>query len=473
LTPRKALIIDPSARHRLRVTAVLGDHPALTVVGAVGSVGEALKRAERNRPDLVVIDADFGGNQGLATLRQVIAALPDAAVWVLTDQGTARGPSAREAFRLGVQAWLVKPPLGVDDLRSTLYSAADTLLTGTRTTDPEPVGTPSEPVVRPAKRPVLKAVPPGTGRVRASAPAPPPEPMHGEPRASTQRPVLQTPMPGGMAAVRPLGTPASSSESLPARALGRGPDIQQSPLAPTPGPPASASHSGPTPPPPEPPRPAPPRPPRRSRARRAPAPPPPPPRPRPTLIVMGASTGGEEAIALVVAGLPPALDVPVVVIQDMPDYFLARFADRLHSQGPLPAALAVQGEALLPGRVWVVPGNHHLEVQGPPGAYKVHLRGGRRVHGNRPSVDVTLTSLVRPDAGPVQVVILTGTGRDGADGAKALLPHGAHVLAQDKATSVVYGMPGAVQEDGTAHLVLPLQSIPGGLRARLQDPPTL
>jgi two-component system, chemotaxis family, protein-glutamate methylesterase/glutaminase len=170
---------------------------------------------------------------------------------------------------------------------------------------------------------------------------------------------------------------------------------------------------------------------------------------------------------MVLAELPEDLDIPVVVVQHMPQFFLRRFAERLHAQGPLPTALATNDGPLLPGRVWVAPGDKHLEIRGGPGAYRAILRGGRRLHGCRPAVDVTLVSLARAGAGPAQVVILTGMGRDGADGAKALLPHGAHVIAQDKATSVVWGMPGAVSNEGTAHAVLPISQIAPALRARL------
>ena len=173
---------------------------------------------------------------------------------------------------------------------------------------------------------------------------------------------------------------------------------------------------------------------------------------------------------LVLGALPADLPIPVVVVQHMPQFFLRRFAERLDAQGPLPAGLAVHGQPLLPGRVWVAPGEQHLEIQGGPGSYRAHLRGGRRLHGCRPAVDVTLMSLARAGAGPTQVVILTGMGRDGADGAQALLAHGAHVIAQDKQTSVVWGMPGAVTDAGTAHLVLPISEIATTLRGRIPSP---
>jgi two-component system chemotaxis response regulator CheB len=189
--------------------------------------------------------------------------------------------------------------------------------------------------------------------------------------------------------------------------------------------------------------------------------------PRPTLIVIGASTGGPEALALVLAELDTRIDVPIVVVQHMPDFFLARFAERLHARGPLPTQLAEHDTALKPGRVYVAPGNKHLEIRGGPGAYRANLRDGKRVHGCRPAVDVTLLSLARSGAGPTQVIILTGMGRDGADGAKALLAHEAHVIAQDKETSVVWGMPGAVTTEGSAHLTLALDAIPSALHARL------
>ena len=267
---------------------MLDDHPAITVVGAVGTVEDALARAERTLPDLVVLDADFSEETGIATVKKVRKALPDAAVWVLTDQGTARGPMARTAFRLGVQAWLLKPPLGVEDLRGTLYSAAEKLLSGTGTTEdtePNPPDNAIQPV-RPAPRPVLKAVAPGTARVRASAPAPPPDPVHGKPRSSVKRPMLQTPMSVPEKHIRPVGTSPSPKQGVPVPA-----PTTPSPTAPSPAParstrsprsvePARSPEQSTPRRTPIPPRPLP-QPKRKTRTRRAPAPPTP--KPRPTL----------------------------------------------------------------------------------------------------------------------------------------------------------------------------------------------
>ncbi|MEC7949484.1 MAG: chemotaxis protein CheB [Myxococcota bacterium] len=448
MTPRKALVLDTSARFRLRVAAVLDEHPALAVLGAVGTVDDALRRSRSQTPDLLVLDADFGHEEGIIMLEQLRAALPDTTIWILTDRGTARGPMAQRAFGLGVQAWLEKPAAGLQALRDVLHPAAEALLAGTVQGPRRDPNQPRRPVLS-----ALKAVPPQTARVRASVPAPPADPRPSMPRP--RRPAAEV--------ARVDHTPL----------LARPPKAAPASKAAEPTPPAASSPTERTPPrppapqprkrPPIPPRPLPPRP---RRARPPPAPTPPPP-PRPAHIVIGASTGGPEALAHVLAELPAPMDVPVVVVQNMPVFFLRRFAERLHAQGPLPTALAVHGSPLGPGRVWIAPGDQHLEIRGSPGAYTAHLRGGRRLHGCRPAIDVTLHSLARPDAGPAQIVILTGMGRDGAAGAKALLPHGAHVIAQDKETSVVWGMPRAVAEDGTAHAVLPLSRVATAIRQRL------
>ena len=460
MTPRRALVLDSSGRYRLRVAAVLDEHPAIHVVGAVETIDDALRRARRQPPDLIVLDVDFSGETGIQAIQRLLIALPEVALWVLTDQGTARGPRARAAFKLGVQAWLEKPASGVDALRGTLHAAAETLLAGSTA---GPKNTDKDERPRRAVLPALKTMPREGVRVRPSTPAPPAEPMPRVARPRLRRPRRQTPaqqpltvqgQPHGPTEQGRTAPAPETPQTAPATATAPMPPVPTAPLLPRR--PAAAAPSAPA------------RRPATRSARRAavaaPAPAPPDP---PTLVVFGASTGGPEALALLLAELPEDLSIPVVVVQDMPTFFLQRFAERLHAQGPLPTALAVQDGPLLPGRVWLAPGDKHLEIRGGPGAYRAALHGGRRLHGCRPAVDATLISLARPGAGAAQVVILTGMGRDGADGAKALLQHGAHVIAQDKATSLVWGMPGAVADEGTAHTVLPISEISPVLHSRL------
>lgn len=184
------------------------------------------------------------------------------------------------------------------------------------------------------------------------------------------------------------------------------------------------------------------------------------------LVAIGTSTGGPDALATLLPPLPAALPVPIVIVQHMPPRFTGLLAERLNAHCPWPVVEATDGCRLASGAVWIAPGGRHLEVQGLPGAYRAKLTDDALVHGCRPSVDVMYRSLARRDAGNVLAVVLTGMGRDGADGAKLLHDRGCTVIAQDQDSSVVWGMPGAVVEAKIADAVLPLRNIPRAISAR-------
>ncbi|MEL6677388.1 MAG: chemotaxis response regulator protein-glutamate methylesterase [Pseudomonadota bacterium] len=187
------------------------------------------------------------------------------------------------------------------------------------------------------------------------------------------------------------------------------------------------------------------------------APAPPAPRWTPSFIAIGASTGGVSAATDVLRALP-ATGPPVLLVQHMPEGFTARFAARLDGQLALDVREARDGEVLRPGVVRIAPGASHMGVDGHAGALKTTIASGEEVSGHRPSVDYLFAALARTGARGLAVV-LTGMGRDGADGVAALTDAGAHCIAQDEASSVVFGMPRAAIETGKVHHVLPLPEI--------------
>lgn len=192
---------------------------------------------------------------------------------------------------------------------------------------------------------------------------------------------------------------------------------------------------------------------------------PPPERGHVRAVVVGASTGGPEALSQLVRGLG-ALPVPVVVVQHMPPVFTTQLAGRLDRLGPATVVEAAGGEVLQPGTVYVAPGDQHLEVVRSGAAVRTHLHSGPPVNYCRPSVDVLFRSAATAFGRDVLAVVLTGMGSDGRGGVEDLLAAGARVLAQDEATSVVWGMPGAVATGPGAHAVLPLPDIaPAVVRA--------
>jgi two-component system chemotaxis response regulator CheB len=177
------------------------------------------------------------------------------------------------------------------------------------------------------------------------------------------------------------------------------------------------------------------------------------------IIAIGASTGGTEAIREILEALPP--DAPAIVIsQHIPAAFSKAFAERMNRSSQMAVCEAQDGQHILPGHVYIAPGDRHLLVVRDGARYACRLSDGPQVNRHRPSVDVMFRSVAQ-NVGPNALgVILTGMGDDGACGLKEMLEAGAATIAQDEASSVVWGMPGAAYKLGAAQLVLPLHRIP-------------
>jgi two-component system chemotaxis response regulator CheB len=188
------------------------------------------------------------------------------------------------------------------------------------------------------------------------------------------------------------------------------------------------------------------------------------------VLAVGCSTGGPDALTAVLAALPADLPVPVLVVQHMPALFTRLFAARLDTTCALTVREAADGEPVRPGTVLIAPGDHHLELVQRGAVLHTRLQQGPPENFCRPAVDVLFRSVAaRYGAGSLGLV-LTGMGSDGRAGALALQAAGGRVLAQDAATSVVWGMPGAVVDAGAADAVLPLDEVAGELCRRLGAP---
>jgi two-component system chemotaxis response regulator CheB len=184
---------------------------------------------------------------------------------------------------------------------------------------------------------------------------------------------------------------------------------------------------------------------------------------RPRAVVIGSSTGGPEALSTVVRSLAAPLPVPVLVVQHMPPVFTAQLAARLDRLGPSRVVEGADGDRLEPGSIYIAPGDFHLEVATVGTRTQVAIRGGEPVNYCRPAVDVLFRSAVTTFGGDLLAVVLTGMGADGRDGARGILEAGGRVIAQDEASSVVWGMPGAVATAGLAHQILPISEIAGAI----------
>lgn len=183
------------------------------------------------------------------------------------------------------------------------------------------------------------------------------------------------------------------------------------------------------------------------------------------VILMGASTGGTEALKNVLTRLPA--DLPgICVVQHIPAHFSLAFANRLNELCAMEVREARDGDVVRPGLVLVAPGGYHMVLRKRVGGYDVVLNEGPRVHYQRPAVDVLFNSAVKAGAGPKSLgILLTGMGSDGAQGMLELRHAGATTIAQDEATCVVYGMPREAARLGAAQHVLPLHVIASHVEA--------
>jgi len=195
--------------------------------------------------------------------------------------------------------------------------------------------------------------------------------------------------------------------------------------------------------------------------------PPPPPRTQaisgiPTVLVIGVSTGGPAALDILLPAIPATFQLPILIVQHMPEVFTKLFAERLNGRCRLPVREAAEAEPIRPSTIYIAKGNWHMEIvsgsrMGNPNT--LHLTQGPLENHCRPAVDVLFRTAAQVYGSGVLAVVLTGMGSDGMIGSRLIRENGGAVLAQDQASSTVWGMPGAVTNAGLAHKVLALNAI--------------
>jgi two-component system, chemotaxis family, protein-glutamate methylesterase/glutaminase len=177
------------------------------------------------------------------------------------------------------------------------------------------------------------------------------------------------------------------------------------------------------------------------------------------VLAIGVSTGGPNALATVIPELPADLPVPVVIVQHMPPLFTRLLADRLSTHSHIPVREAEAGKNLHPGQAWIAPGDYHMVLTRKGTGVLLNLNQDAPENSCRPAVDVLFRSVAQVYGAHVLAVVLTGMGADGALGAAQIKRAGGEVFVQDEATSVVWGMPGAVVSGGLADKICPLHEI--------------
>lgn len=346
------LVVDDSVMVRKLLTAALGEDPVLAVAGTAATGRIALAKIPQVAPDLVVLDLEMPGLDGLATLREIRRLYPLLPVVVFGSITEGSVGVSLEALAMGPTDFVAKPA-NVASVHRGVEQVLDELV----------------------------------GKIKA---------------------LCATSHPAGPRPERRLPKPPEVSRSCP-------------PVASRPFPPPAGDVD---------------------------------------IVALGASTGGPDALAQVLALLPADFPVPVVVVQHMPAVFTARFAQRLDAMCPLRVREARTGDVVSPGVVLLAPGDHHMRLRrDEDDTVRVALDQSPPESYCRPAVDPLLRSVAEVYGGRTLAVVLTGMGQDGTRGCQQLRAAGATIVAQDETTSVVWGMPGAVAGAGLAHRVLPLQDI--------------
>jgi two-component system chemotaxis response regulator CheB len=182
------------------------------------------------------------------------------------------------------------------------------------------------------------------------------------------------------------------------------------------------------------------------------------------VVMLAASTGGPQTLMNFVPSFPANFPGAVLLVQHMPGAFTSQFAAQLGQAARIPVKEADQGELIRPGNLYVCPGSHHMRVS-PTG--RITLDDGPRVEGYKPCANLAMET-VATFAGPMGIAaVLTGMGTDGAKGAQAMKSSGGYVIAQDEATSVIFGMPAEAIKTGAVDLVLPIDQIYNAIEKRI------
>lgn len=190
------------------------------------------------------------------------------------------------------------------------------------------------------------------------------------------------------------------------------------------------------------------------------------------VLAIAASTGGPRALAELIPALPPDLGAAVLVAQHMPTGFTASLAERLDRRSALPVREAQDGERLEENRVYIAPGGLHLTVSlGADGVARLEVRDGAPRHGVRPSADILFSSIAATFGASAVGVVLTGMGRDGSDGLRAMRSTGAFAMVQDEATSTVFGMPKTALSLAGADAITPLHEMAQVIAAAVASRP--
>ncbi len=406
--PIRVLIVDDSAFMRKVLESIIGADPDMEVAGIAKDGREAIAQSEALSPDVITMDISMPHVDGLQATEVIMASHPRPILIVSSESREGAAPTLR-ALELGAIDFVPKPANAIDlDMNSIREELCRKLKMAAKVR-----------VVRTISRSPLVQELTNDSAARAATP----EPSRREATSLGTR----------------AASPHSGAGSQPALPGGVGQDSlgaaappPMSGSMPSVWVPAAATRSRPN--------------------------------VRFPVVCLAASTGGPATLMQLVPYFPAHFPASVLLVQHMPGTFTAQFVEQLAEVAAVRVKEAEAGELIIPGTIYVCPGSHHLRVS-PTG--RVTLDDGPRVSGYRPCADLTLETLAS-FAGPMSTaVVLTGMGSDGARGATLIKAAGGYVIAQDEATSIIYGMPGEAVRLGAVDQVLPIDQIYQAIEKRV------
>jgi two-component system chemotaxis response regulator CheB len=404
MAPVRILVVDDSVVIRKLLSTALGEVPGLEVVATAALGKIALARIAQHQPDIVILDVEMPEMDGIETLRRIRKDAPRLPV-IMFSARTERGAVATiEALTCGASDYVTKPS-NAGNAQAAMARVREEMV-------PKILAlTGGRRVPGPRSRTTIPPV---------AAPAAPPAPR----LATTAILPITT-------AILPADARRSHTTSQP---VARGSDTAAIPVIVTEGP--IRLH-----------RPMPPRP--------------------IDIVAVGASTGGPNALAVVLGQLPADFPVPIVIVQHMLATFTRHFAERLAGQCRIKIVEASPGDVIAPGHAYIARGDHHLMVERRMGRTCLTMNQDELENFCRPAVDVLFRSVAQAFGAGTLAVVLTGMGHDGLRGCGAIRDAGGDVIVQDEATSVVWGMPGFVARAGLASQVIAIEHLGGELRRRI------
>jgi two-component system chemotaxis response regulator CheB len=415
--PIRVLVVDDSVVIRKLLTTTLGEVPGLEVVATAALGKIALAKIPQCNPDVVILDVEMPEMDGIETLRRIRKDAPRLPV-IMFSTRTERGAVATiEALTAGASDYVAKPS-NVGNVLTAMARVREELvpkilaLTAARSaapaTPPGPFVTQPAPVI--GARPGTPAAAMSTTQLPAFAMPTTPLPAFAVP--TTQLPVVARPASQPMARSRTTDNPLVLDGPIRLRPAGG-------------------------------------------------------PRPPVEIVAIGASTGGPNALAVMLGQMPAEFPVPIVIVQHMLATFTRHFADRLAAHCRIKIVEASPGEPLAPGYVYIARGDHHLMVDRKAGRGLLAMNQDPLENFCRPAVDVLFRSVAHSYGAGALAVVLTGMGHDGLRGSTAIREAGGDVIVLDEASSVVWGMPGFIARAGLASQVLALDQIGSELRRRV------